>query len=319
MSRILFCNIGWMEKYQGQTKVDQITSGGSYIQNGEVGHEVCNFINHNGVCYGYVQPGGRSIDLSRIDSGSKENQIENVLVVWTAKRNGLGTVIVGWYKDATVFKSCQKLSSVSESHKNNNLSQYYIKADYSKSNLLPIDERTHVIPRRTKGSIGQSNIWYADATESAQFVEKAMEFIGGDRASPKRKKKSDPEHNSKVEKSAVDLVWGYYEERGYNLLSVEKDNVGWDLEAEIGDISLKIEVKGLSKSNYKIGLTPNEYNAFKSSSCDYRLAIVKQALSNPELIIIRYSSEKNEWVVDGKDEAKILIKRIESANIEVYI
>ena len=61
--RILFCNIGWMEKYQGLTDNDQI-SGGSFVSEKGMGHEVCNFHSTNERVYGYVQPANdRSISL----------------------------------------------------------------------------------------------------------------------------------------------------------------------------------------------------------------------------------------------------------------
>ena len=40
---ILFCKIGWMENYCGQTANDQIQGGGSYVKKHGIGHEVCNF------------------------------------------------------------------------------------------------------------------------------------------------------------------------------------------------------------------------------------------------------------------------------------
>lgn len=54
---ILFCNIGWMENYNG-IDGDSIARGGAYNQH-SVGHEVCNFSDNNGTLYGYVQPTGQ--------------------------------------------------------------------------------------------------------------------------------------------------------------------------------------------------------------------------------------------------------------------
>ena len=50
--RILFCNIGWMEKYQGLTDNDQISGGGSFVSEKGMGHEVCNFHSTNERVYG---------------------------------------------------------------------------------------------------------------------------------------------------------------------------------------------------------------------------------------------------------------------------
>lgn len=53
---ILFCKIGWMENYCGQTANDQIQGGGSYVKEHGIGHEVCNFEPNpdDGCLYGYV-------------------------------------------------------------------------------------------------------------------------------------------------------------------------------------------------------------------------------------------------------------------------
>ncbi len=65
--------------------------------------------------------------------------------------------------------------------------------------------------------------------------------------------------------------------------SVERDNVGWDLEAELGDRRLLIEVKGLSGRPLSVELTPNEFKKFVKNDENYRLYIVREALVNPAL------------------------------------
>ena len=64
-SRILFANIGWMISYKGQSSEDLISGGGSYSDADK--HEAFNFQNLNGYCYGYFQPTGDNVNLSRID------------------------------------------------------------------------------------------------------------------------------------------------------------------------------------------------------------------------------------------------------------
>lgn len=170
--KILFCNIGWMESYRGLTAADQIVGGGSYVKEKGIGHEVCNFNEHRGVCYGYVQPprSKARFDLGQINidriNGKGMDSVGGVLVIWTARRPEGDTVVVGWYKDATVHRFFQKFKGPSICHKKNKLRGYRIEAKKSDVTLLPIDERTCTIPRKIKGGMGQSNIWFADTPQS---------------------------------------------------------------------------------------------------------------------------------------------------------
>lgn len=106
-----------------------------------------------------------------------------------------------------------------------------------------------------------------------------------------------------MEKAAVKLVRKHYSLLGYIVESVETDNVGWDLEAILADeVCLKIEVKGLSGPEPRVGLTPNEYVKFVENEDDYRLAIVTCAVSDaPELQICRFNAEREKWIIDGQD------------------
>lgn len=102
-SEILFCNVGWMQKYNG-IKGDSIEGGGSYNES-ETGHEVCNFSAIRGHVYGYVQPTGQQIHIEKLGVEKKDKCIHGVTVVWTARNSEIGgTVVVGWYKNATVYR-----------------------------------------------------------------------------------------------------------------------------------------------------------------------------------------------------------------------
>lgn len=62
--------------------------------------------------------------------------------------------------------------------------------------------------------------------------------------------------------------------------SVEKENLGWDLEAVKGKESLRIEVKGLASEEVYAHISPNEYSKMKSKdNADYRLCIVTDTLN----------------------------------------
>lgn len=171
---IVFCNVGWMERYDG-IDGDSIQRGGAYNHE-SIGHEVCNFSNIGGKVYGYVQPKGQ-IRIERLGAGKKEDSVEGVTVIWTAGPDNGGTAVVGWYKNATVFRNQQKFKNPSQLQKKNGLDSYWISASASDATLLPIDKRSCMIPRGVKGGFGQSNVWYAAAPESGSIVDKVLRLV----------------------------------------------------------------------------------------------------------------------------------------------
>ena len=321
--RVLFCNVGWMEFYRGLGRGDAIKGGGSFVETEERGGEVCNFEPHDGFVYGYVQPTGKTIDTKRI-AGHDAESIDNVLIVWTAPLNGrFRRVVVGWYRNATVFREFKEFDRVPPVHEENELTGYRFKAKADDAQRLPIDSRTFGIKKGKKGHMGHSNIWYADSEEGKSVVAQVLALMDGrSTPQPNKTRKTDPEHNAKVEKAAVRTVWEHFEGLGYTVESVEADNVGWDLEAELRGVRrcLRIEVKGLSGSGPVVELTPNEYEKFQEEADDYRLAIVTDALSRtPRLMICRFSGELREWVVEmeGKADGRMEVEPRSSARIRV--
>ncbi len=191
----LFCNVGWMKYYQGQNDNDKIGGGGSYVDREGHGFEVCNFAPYENQIYGYVQPpSGRlgeniksgtdeyfsrsKININRLGAKKNDVFIENVNVIWTATHSDRGRVIVGWYKNATVYREYQKFDQAPPGHKTNNIDGYRIVAEKSNYKLLPIEQRNIQIPKGVKGGMGQSNIWYADKPESEKIRDKILMEIG---------------------------------------------------------------------------------------------------------------------------------------------
>ena len=171
---ILFCNVGWMERYEGNYG-DNIQRGGSYNKD-SVGHEVCNFNKADGKVYGYVQPTGR-INIEKLGAGKGDECVKGVTVVWTAGPHSGGTAVIGWYKNATVYREPQRINKPTKCQQENGVDTYLISASASDAKLLAVNERGIMIPRAVKGGIGQSNVWYADKPESAGLVEKVRLFI----------------------------------------------------------------------------------------------------------------------------------------------
>ena len=177
----LFCNVGWMTDYKGQNENDKIVGGGSYVEREETGHEVCNFVPYENQMYGYVGlPKKRKIDINKLGTDSTHDFVENVNVIWTAHRKKKGRYVIGWYKNATVYREYQKFGkAVPPCHKANEIDGYRIVAEKSNCTLLPVEQRTIEVPRGVRGGMGQANIWYADKPESREIRNAILSQLSG--------------------------------------------------------------------------------------------------------------------------------------------
>jgi hypothetical protein len=311
MSSMIFLNVAWMERYEGLIGNDsEIRGGGSYVEEYGYGHEIFNFKEIDGKVYGYVQPGGFN-NLLRLGASKDDEYIEDVLVIFTATHRDGGTYIVGWYKNAIFFKDHQNIRLKERKFRDEYIG-YYAVADAQNATLLGIDERFAfpTIPRRVKGGMGQSNVWYADSPEMVEFKKGVLRHI--DRYEKKKSirhrltvsRQTDVEAKKKIESIAIGEVSKEYTDRGFFVSSVETENVGWDLEAVYKKTILRIEVKGLSGSKVSVEITPNEFknmNAFKDT---YRLCVVTDCLDNPIIHVFSYSTERDEWL---NEEGELLI------------
>lgn len=119
-----------------------------------------------------------------------------------------------------------------------------------------------------------------------------------------------------IEQRAIGTAVKWYEQRGYSVKSVEKENVGWDLEAHSTGHTILVEVKGLSGGVVSIGLTPNEYRVMSKPAKrpNYRIFVVTNALSKtPRPHEFFYSANPPRW---GNTEGRALrIQEIVSANL----
>jgi hypothetical protein len=308
-NRLLFCNVGWMEKYQGITRTDKIIGGGKYVKIQGRGNEVCNFVKCQKQVFGYVQPVGNQIRIERLGADKTETSIDGIDVVITATRPGGGSVIVGWYKNATVFRELENIKKPSAVHKKNGVKCFHYSAAFSDATLLPEDKRTLAVPRRIKGGMGKSPVWFADKGIDPKWLAKVRALLNNKNSpAPKGSKRSVPDQARKllVEKTAVELVWKHFKSQGYEIKSVEKDNLGWDLEGTSGAVTLNIEVKGLSGEALTIELTPNEYKEFNKKKLGYRLCVVTNCLDRPRLFVFRFNLPSESWVNGLSDEAESL-------------
>ncbi len=178
-NKIMFCNIAWMKNYLG-TKNDPPINGGQHIKDVGSGGEVYSFLDDNGKCHGFVRIHG-NIALEKHFKGvtSKDQYVDDVLVVWVATNEKKETRIVGWYKNARVYRTDKDLNFFVNSQES---SYYNIVADARDCDLIPEDSRTFPIHRaREVGrgmGFGQSNIWYAESEFAREnIVPRVLEYI----------------------------------------------------------------------------------------------------------------------------------------------
>ena len=168
---MLFCGIGWMKAYKG-LRDDEIKNGGAYVKKTGLGHECYNFLKSDGKrYYGYVEHNRAEIHIERLGADKKAESIEGVTVVWFARSPAKGGLwIVGWYKNATVYraKEGKQISTEAMAFRDiKEVNTYCITSEVGM--LLNEEERTFTIsgPRR-------AHIWYGDdATREA--VKKYIE------------------------------------------------------------------------------------------------------------------------------------------------
>lgn len=321
--KIIFCHISWMNSYKGG-KGDPASGGGKYIQEGNLGGERFNFLPYGGNMYGYIETQNNGqVRIENIGAKKTDELIKDVLVVWTAPRPKTGGIyIVGWYKNATVYRNSQVLNRKGTTSHH---ARYYVKTKSKDAVLLNADQRIFRIPRapHEKNGMGQNHVWYA--LNNLELIEQVSNYIlkgklPKNESKPKlqgRVRQMDPLKKVAVEKAAINCVIKHYLKLGYHIDSVEKDNVGWDLNAEFNKTVLRLEVKGLSGDVFAAELTPNEFKTLENDSKtrmdSYRICLVTNALIKPTLKIFAYKSELKCWMNDSG--GKLQFEKIISARI----
>jgi hypothetical protein len=323
---MIFLRVGWMDHYRGITGGDTISSGGAYVAEHGFGHEIFNFQPFQNAVYGYAQPTGRKdkwseakINLKQLGASKDDKSVSGVLAIWVATSPTGGAFVIGWYKNATIFRECQSPPAGSVRRYKDTDCGYYVTARAEDAFLLPPDARLFSVPQQKKGGFGQSNIWYAnDREQHRQFRLDVLGYVETGKVStvplhksPYAPRQPDPLLRQRVERIAIEITTKHFADLGYNVDSVEKDNVGWDLSAILGRRELKLEVKGLSGPQIIVDLTPNEYAAMQKHRDSYRVCVVTDALTDPCLAIFAYSPDSEQW--EGPAQRRLDIQEIIAA------
>lgn len=185
-----------MKYYKGKIDgIDVPENGGADVNIYNDANEEYNFITEyleeykEFFCLGYVRPSTPSknttsqIHLEKINGCElfkNKESVSGITVVWCAKSKKIdGTRVVGWYKDATVYRNPQYLYDKYE---------YRVKDKKENCVLLPERERflsKWIVPRKGHNrydfGFGQSNVWFAQDQETErglkQYLEKLLSQI----------------------------------------------------------------------------------------------------------------------------------------------
>ena len=186
--KMVFLNTAYMKDYKGNWNVDKPINGGAFIPRNGWGGEVYNFQPYQGSMYGYVEPGlnkkggqQRRIDISKLmrPGGIKNaGSVSGILIIWVARPpKSDESVMVGWYENATMYRSIQKFLADPTRILPNGSYDYFAVAKESCCQLIPVGKRVLTIPRGGAGALGHSNIWYARSPLGAQIKDKVIDFI----------------------------------------------------------------------------------------------------------------------------------------------
>lgn len=184
--KVIFCNVAYMKNYDSfHFENDIPTNGGVYVKETKDALEKNNF--HycvDGYVRGFVETKYKdgfithkqpnNLHIEKIDlSIKKEDEINGVTVIFCAKHPNKEkrTVIVGWYHNATVYRTRKLYHD----------RQFNLKTTSNNAFLLLEDDRNFEIPRASRNEnnigFGQSNIWYANKPEHKEFVKKVIDYI----------------------------------------------------------------------------------------------------------------------------------------------
>ncbi|MGI9229458.1 MAG: HNH endonuclease [Gammaproteobacteria bacterium] len=171
--KILFCNVGWMRDYNGATKEDFPVGKAKYLNiKNKIGHEECNFRKVGEKVYGFVWIPGQMDIKKNFGAGKDADSISGVTVIWVAPRpekEGDGMVVVGWYRNATVYRDYRTIKNSAKTRGNPKL-DYRIEALWADATLLPLEKRSLLVP-------GFRNIWYAKSSKGKAFIREVQNFM----------------------------------------------------------------------------------------------------------------------------------------------
>jgi hypothetical protein len=317
-NQVVFLRIAEMDDYRGTKSSDIPRGAGSYVDENGTGGEVRNFLPIKGKFYGYarIQKNGQ-IHIERLGADKKADKIDNITIVFFSRNHkyGGGQYIVGWYKNATLYRSVQQLP-IKFGHKHK---VYNSEVKISNAKLIHKDERTFQIP---KDGPGQYNVWYVEEFGNKKYLKDVLAYIKSpstyyrkhtNKGRSGRAWQKDIEIRKKVENAAMNAVAEHFAARKFNVTYVHRENLGWDLEASNGRAKLLLEVKGLSGPFESIELTHNEFEKAQRYHKNYRLCIVSHALTSSKKKLLVFYQKNKIW--QTSENYQLSIQKLVSARL----
>jgi Domain of unknown function (DUF3883) len=288
--RVLFARIGWMKRYKGKQADDERPIGGGKYNETGSGHELFNFLRLGGKVFGYFQPQMQpknrrkahpsSIHLEKIEPGFRGDVLNNVLVIFFARKpKGGGQYIVGWYRNATVYRHHHPSSAIERDGVG-----YFVQTKAGDEKLIPDGLRSQPVPGG-KGGVGQANICYLykdshTPKSNSPWITKALEYVASyqrEDAAKNPASETDNEisqtvsstleraagyqSNPRIRRAVEDYAmnWALKRLRELGLSPVDTHTTKpYDFVCRSGEAELFVEVKGTQEDGRCISLTPNE-------------------------------------------------------------
>lgn len=173
-----------MDEYCGLEA--NLKGGGRFIEQNGYGHEIFNFRNDNGKCYGYTTPYGK-INLPRISNEISRDvlgdYIDDVFVVFTCTRESVGRIVCGIYQHARVYaepvndnRSTREIDISGQSV----IADYNIICDVVDAFLIDRNDRVKLLPRSSEKNVaghGQHPVWYANELKCQKLKNELLDYV----------------------------------------------------------------------------------------------------------------------------------------------
>lgn len=170
---LLFVRTSYMKYYKGITEEDMPYAGGGYVEDTGNAHEIYNFLPYKNKLYGFFMMGG-NLNVNRLGA-DKNKYADDNLVVIAATHPKRGTVVVGWYDHARVFKKHQEypegVGRFSASY------NYNFTAESKDCFLVPEASRIKLFPEDFTVKMRRTFNWYADKEEDKDVVDRVLKHI----------------------------------------------------------------------------------------------------------------------------------------------
>jgi hypothetical protein len=182
--RVVFINLTEMDEYNGLEA--NLKGGGAFIKQKGYGHEVFNFKNDSGKCYGYTPPWNK-INLTRISKSISRDAlgdyIDDALVIFTCSREHVGRLICGFYQHARVYAepvSDSRSTRVIDIGGQSIFVEYNLICDADDAVLINRKDRTKILPHSSgenDAGHGQHPVWYADEPKRQRLKNDMLDYV----------------------------------------------------------------------------------------------------------------------------------------------